>query len=77
MKVEWSSTARETSIRYLDDQDGMRAIVAAVVSLAEEPAPTEAFVRGEYRRLRVGPYRIGYNVEDDLITINRVDRIAP
>lgn len=76
MKIEWSSTARETSLRYMNDQDGMRAIVAAVVSLAEEPAPTEAFIRGGYRRLRVGPYRIGYDLEGDLITINRVDRIA-
>jgi mRNA-degrading endonuclease RelE of RelBE toxin-antitoxin system len=76
VRIEWSPTARATTLRYLDDQDGMRAIVAAVLALTEEPTPTEAFVRGEYRRLRVGSYRIGYNVDDDLITINRVDRIV-
>ena len=33
------------------------------------------FVRGAYRRLRVGPYRVLYEVESDLITIVRIDRV--
>jgi mRNA-degrading endonuclease RelE of RelBE toxin-antitoxin system len=59
----------------MGDQDGMRVIGAAVAALAEDPSPPEAFVRGEYRRLKVGPYRIAYVVEDDLITVMRVDRV--
>jgi hypothetical protein len=39
------------------------------------PAPPGAFVRGAYRRLRVGPYRMLYEVEEDLITIVRIDRV--
>jgi hypothetical protein len=31
--------------------------------------------QGEYHRLRVGPYRIRYVIEGDLITIERVDRV--
>ena len=31
-------------------------------------------IRGEYRRLRVGSYRVLYQVKDDVITIERVDR---
>jgi len=57
----------------MDDQDGMRAIGAAVSALAVDPHPPDAFVRGDYRRLRVGAYRVMYVVEDDLITIERVD----
>ncbi len=53
---------------------GMRAVNAAVEALADDPAPPEAFVRGEYRRLRVGAYRVLYQVKDDVITIQRVDR---
>lgn len=58
----------------MEDQDGMRAIGAVVVRLAENPYPPEAFHRGDYHRLRVGQYRVVYFVEDDLITVERVDR---
>jgi mRNA-degrading endonuclease RelE of RelBE toxin-antitoxin system len=54
----------------------MRSISAAVAELAVDPDPREAFVRGDYRRLKVGRYRIKYVVEDDLITIERVDRVV-
>ena len=33
-----------------------------------------AFVRGAYRRLRVGPYRVLYELEGNLIIIVRIDR---
>ncbi len=51
----------------------MRDIARAVSALADDPSPPEAFVRGDYRRLKVGPYRVLYVLEDDLITIERVD----
>jgi mRNA-degrading endonuclease RelE of RelBE toxin-antitoxin system len=35
-----------------------------------------AFVRGGYRRLRVGAYRVMYAVEEDIITVLRVDRVT-
>jgi ParE toxin of type II toxin-antitoxin system, parDE len=57
----------------MDDQDGMRAIGAAVSALAVDPNPPDAFIRGDYRRLRVGAYRVMYVVEDDVVTIKRVD----
>jgi mRNA-degrading endonuclease RelE of RelBE toxin-antitoxin system len=53
----------------------MRAIGVAVSALAADPNPPDAFVRGDYRRLKVGAYRIMYVVEVDLITIERVDRV--
>jgi len=54
----------------------MRAIGAAIAQLPANPYPTEAFRWGEVLRLRVGPYRIMYTVEGDLITILRVHRRA-
>jgi mRNA-degrading endonuclease RelE of RelBE toxin-antitoxin system len=60
----------------MHDQDGMRTIAAAVAFLSTDPFPAEAFHRGEYHRLRVGPYRVVYVVEDDLITVDRIDRVA-
>jgi hypothetical protein len=53
----------------------MHAIAAAVSALAVDPNPRDAFVRGSYRRLRVGVYRVMYVVEEDVVTIERVDRV--
>lgn len=75
MRIEWSVTARASARRYLTDQPGMRAIAAAVSALAVDPNPPDAFVRSGYRRLRVGAYRVMYVVEDDVVTIERVDRV--
>jgi mRNA-degrading endonuclease RelE of RelBE toxin-antitoxin system len=54
----------------------MRSIGAAVVGLAADPYPPEAFHRGDYHRLRVGSYRVIYVVDDGLITVERVDRLS-
>jgi len=57
------------------DQAGMRAIGAAVATLADDPLPAEGFHAGEYHRLRVGIYRVVYVVEANFITVSRVDRV--
>ena len=56
------------------DLTGMMAVSRAVEALADDPA-LRAFVRGACRRLRVGPYRVLYEVEGNLITIVRIDRV--
>ncbi len=53
----------------------MMAVNRAAEALADDPAPRGAFVRGAYCRLRVGPYRVLYEVEGDLITLVRIDRV--
>ena len=75
MRIEWSPEARASARRYMDDQDGMHAIGVAVAALALDPNPQNAFIRGDYRRLRVGPYRVMYVIDDDVITIERVDLV--
>ncbi len=54
----------------------MRAVGAAVADLADDPYPAEGFHRGRYHRLRVGQYRVLYVVDGDVITVERVDRVA-
>lgn len=54
----------------------MRGIGAAVAALAADPYPPEAFHRGDYHRLRVGRFRVVYVIDGDLITVERVDRLA-
>jgi len=76
VKIEWSPAARASARRHMADQDGMRAIGAAITQLADNPYPPEAFHRGDYHRLRAGPYRVVYVVDGEMITIERVDRIT-
>jgi len=66
--------ARASARRFMADQDGMRAIGAAVAALAKDSLPADGFHAGEYHRLRIGAYRVVYIIEDDLITVSRVDR---
>jgi len=53
----------------MHDQDGMRAIGAAVAGLAEDSLPAGGFYRGRYHRLRVDRYRILYVIDGDVITV--------
>jgi plasmid stabilization system protein ParE len=55
----------------------MRALDEAVAVLADDPEPPGAFVRGSYRRLSIGAYRVFYELEADEIIIVRVDSVAP
>jgi len=75
VKIRWSPAAAALARRYLRDQEGMRAIGAAVADLADDPYPPEAFHRGRYHRLRVGQYRVMYVIDGDVITVERVDRV--
>jgi hypothetical protein len=58
------------------DQDGMRAIGLAVTALVLDLYPPEGFHRGGYHRLHVGRFRVVYVVDDDLVTVERVDRVG-
>jgi mRNA-degrading endonuclease RelE of RelBE toxin-antitoxin system len=59
-----------------DDQDGLLAVGQAILALADDPCPADAFHRGAYHRHRVGDYRVLYFIDGDVITIERVDRIS-
>lgn len=74
MRIDWSPAARASARRFMTDQSAMADIGAAVRALANDPSPPDAFVRGDYRRLKVGSYRVMYVVEGDVITIERVDQ---
>ena len=73
MRIRWTPAAAASARRFMRDQADMRAVAAAVERLADDPYPAEAFHRGRYHRLRVGAYRVLYVIDEDVITIERVD----
>jgi mRNA interferase RelE/StbE len=76
-RVEWRPEALRSARRFMNDQAGIRAVNAAIAALTQDPEPPGVFAYGsEYRRLRVGRYRILYRVREDLVTIVRVDRVS-
>jgi hypothetical protein len=75
VKIRWTQEAAASARRFMHDQDGMRAIGAAVADLAGDPLPAGGFHRGRYHRLRVDRYRVLYVIDGDVITVERVDRV--
>jgi mRNA interferase RelE/StbE len=74
--VEWAPNAVTTASRFLDDPAGLAAVMEAVEALTTDPRPPGAVPWGEVFRLHVGRYRVMYSIEDDVVTIDRVDRVA-
>ena len=75
MKIRWTPQAAASAHRFMHDQDGMRAVGAAVAGLADDPLPAGGFHMGRYHRLRVDRYRILYVLDDDVITVEHVDLV--
>jgi mRNA-degrading endonuclease RelE of RelBE toxin-antitoxin system len=78
VSIEWTPAAVASARRYLLDQQGLRAVGAAIAALADDPYPDPpaGFHRGRYHRLRAADYRIMYLVDEGIITIERVDRLV-
>jgi mRNA interferase RelE/StbE len=65
--VVWEPVALDVATRFLvDDPEGLRDLFEAVDALADEPRPPHAFPLGTsgLHRLRVGRYRVVYEVDE-------------
>jgi mRNA interferase RelE/StbE len=72
-EVDWEPPAVQLASRYLlDDPMGLRALVAVVDSLAENPRPETASALGDsgLHRLRVGHYRVIYEIDETTRTVS-------
>jgi mRNA interferase RelE/StbE len=79
-EITWALPALDHAVGYLaDDKDGVSAALDAVDDLAVDPR-TEPSRRltGELRRLRVGPYRVVYEIDDERrsITVVHLGRVG-
>jgi mRNA interferase RelE/StbE len=77
-RVEFAETALDQAAGFLaDDPGGVGAVVDAVDRLALDPRPEGSFAFGspDVRRLRVGRYRVLYEIVGDEVSIIRIARI--
>jgi len=62
--------------RYLDDPAGLAEVLDALDTLADDARPPESFHRGEYHRLRIGRYRVLYDITEETVLVRHIARVA-
>ena len=64
LRVDYDERAISQAAAFLDDPQGMRAVLDAIDRLADDPRPAGSFPYGspDLRRLRVGHYRVLYEI---------------
>ncbi|MFF4752619.1 type II toxin-antitoxin system RelE family toxin [Streptomyces sp. NPDC002514] len=70
--VLWDEPALDTAAKYLaEDPDGLRQVFAATDRLASDPRPSETAEYGSrnLRRMRVGQYRVMYEITESTVTV--------
>ena len=76
LRVDYDERAISQAAAFLDDPQGIRAVLDAIDWLADDPRPTGSFPYGspDLRRLRVGRYRVLYEITDDAIAVRHIAR---
>ena len=79
LRVDYDERAISQAAAFLDDPQGIRAVLDAIDWLADDPRPTGSFPYGspDLRRLRVGRYRVLYEITDDAIVVRHIARGTP
>jgi mRNA interferase RelE/StbE len=75
-RVDYDERAIDQAATFLDDPPGIREVLDAIDRLADDPRQPGSFPYGspDLRRLRVGRYRILYEITDDTIAIRHIAR---
>ncbi|MBA2949860.1 type II toxin-antitoxin system RelE family toxin [Streptomyces himalayensis] len=70
--VHWDEPALDTAAKFLvDDPDGLRRVFEATDLLASDPRPPGTVELGsrDLRRMRVGQYRVMYEIIESTVTV--------
>jgi mRNA interferase RelE/StbE len=64
LRVDYDERAISRAAGFLDDPHGIRTVLDAIDRLADKPRPAGSFPYGspDLRRLRVGRYRVLYEI---------------
>ncbi len=76
LRVDYDERTISQAAAFLDDPQGIRAVLDTIDRLADDPRPTGSFPYGspDLRRLRVGRYRILYEITEDAIAVRHIAR---
>ena len=76
LRVDYDDKAISQAAAFLDDPLGVREVMDAADRLADEPRPPGSFPYGspDVRRLRVGRYRVLYEITGDAVEIRHIAR---
>jgi mRNA interferase RelE/StbE len=76
-QVIWEAHAIDQAAGFLrDDPAGVREMLDAVARLVDEPRPAASFPYGspDRRRLRIGRYRVMYDVTAETVSVWHLGR---
>ena len=76
-QVIWEAQAIDQAAGFLhDDPDGVREMLDGVTRLADEPRPAGSFPYGsrDRRRLRIGRYRVMYDITAETVSVWHLGR---
>lgn len=76
LRVDYDEAAIGQAAAFLDDPAGIRDVLDVIDRLAADPRPPASFPYGspDLRRLRVGRYRILYEIAQDTVAIRHIAR---
>jgi mRNA interferase RelE/StbE len=76
LRVDYDERAISQAAGFLDDPQGVQELLDAIDRLADHPRPPGAFPYGspDVRRLRVGRYRVLYEISEDAVAIRHIAR---
>jgi mRNA interferase RelE/StbE len=76
LRVDYDERAINQAAAFLDDPQGIHAVLDAIDQLADNPRPDGSFPYGspDLRRLRVGRYRVLYEITADAVAIRHIAR---
>lgn len=76
LRLDYDERAISQTAGFLDDPQGIRAVLDAIDRLAGDPRPAGSFPYGspDLRRLRVGRYRVLYEITEDAVAVRHIAR---
>jgi mRNA interferase RelE/StbE len=76
LRIEYDERAISQAAAFLGDPQGLREVLDAIDRLADDPRPAGSFPYGspDLRRLRVGRYRVLYEITEDTVAVRHIAR---
>ena len=76
LRVDYDERAISQAAGFLNDPQGIRTVLDAIDRLADDPRPAGSFPYGspDLRRLRVGRYRVLYEITEEAIAVRHIAR---